>query len=498
MQTKKIIDRLRYPGNKLSERVIHGTFWVFSLRVFNRGFSLVRIIILARLLAPEDFGLFGIAMLALHALQTFSVTGLDQALIQKKGDIKTYLNSAWTVQVIRGFVLAVILVAGAPLVAIFFKEPQALMLIRVLGIAVFIKSLRNIGIIYFQKDLEFHKQFAFQLSGTFTDLAVSITAAFILRNAWALIFGLLAGNSVRLVVSYLVHSYRPSFTMDREKSKELFNFGRWILGSSIVIFIATQGDDIFVGKVLSTYALGLYQISYRLSNAMATEITHVISKVTFPAYSKLQDSVLSLKKAFMKTFNVTVFFSIPLAVGIYLLIPEFATIFLGEKWLPLIRPVRILAIAGAIRSISAIWGPLYRARGIPNLAFIKNVWRVIATFAPIYILTTKFGISGTSVSVVIGILAAFAFDIYYIEVKSRLDLKLTEILKNLLPPITGSIFFLVFILSLKFTTTMNWVLFIAVIPVSIGLYIAGVYLFQLMFKFSPLKDLASLLKSAKR
>jgi len=231
MNFKHIYGRLRKPGETLSQRVVHGGIWVFGLRITDRSFKLIRTIILARLLAPNDFGLFGIAMLALATLQGFSRTGFDQALIQKKEDTEPYLNSAWTVQIIRGFILAIILLVGAPLVGIFFEEPRAIMLVRVLGASVFLENLKNIGIVYFQKEMEFHKQFVYQFSGTIADIAVAIPAALILQSVWALVFGLLAGNFVRVIVSYIIHPYRPSFRLDWDKSKELFNFGRWVLGS---------------------------------------------------------------------------------------------------------------------------------------------------------------------------------------------------------------------------------------------------------------------------
>ena len=108
-KTKKFVKNLITPGGTLSQRVVKSGFWVFFLRIFNQGFSLLRLIILARILSPNDFGLMGIALLTMSILETFSETGFQQALIQKKEDIKSYLDSAWTVLILRGFVLFVIL-----------------------------------------------------------------------------------------------------------------------------------------------------------------------------------------------------------------------------------------------------------------------------------------------------------------------------------------------------------------------------------------------------
>jgi O-antigen/teichoic acid export membrane protein len=396
------------PGGTLSQQVVRGGFWVFALRIVDRLFSLARTIVLARLLAPKDFGLFGIALLAMSALETFSQTGFQQALIQQKKDIRPYLDTTWTVQVIRGSVLALILFGISPYVAAFFGEPAAAALLRVLGLSMLFQGFANIGVVYFQKELEFRKQFVFQLSGTPVDFVVAITAALLLRNAWALIFGLLAANFVRMVVSYLIHPYRPRVQFEGAKVKELYSFGRWVLGSSVLVFLTTQGDDIFVGKFLGVTALGLYQLAYQISNMPATEITHVIAQVTFPTYSKLQNDLPKLGEAYLKVVQVTAFISTPLAGMIFILSREFTHIFLGEKWLPIVPAMQILVLAGLVRSVAGISGYVFQGMGSPKIDTILQMIRLSVLAIAIYPLTTRWGISGASLAVLLSILVSGA------------------------------------------------------------------------------------------
>lgn len=393
------LKRLFSPGETLSQRVVRGGLWVFALRIVTRLFGLVRTIILARLLAPEDFGLFGIALLTMSALETFSQTGFQAALIQKKEDIGPYLDTAWTLQAIRGAVLASILFGIGPYVAAFFATPAAAALVRVLGISVLFQGFTNIGVVYFQKQLDFHKQFAYQLGGTLADLLVAITAAILLRNAWALVFGLLAGTFARMGVSYLIHPYRPRFRLEGAKARELYSFGRWILSGSVLSFLFTQGDDALVGKVLGVTALGFYQMAYRVSNLPATEITHVVSQVSFPAYSKLQDDLMKLREAFLGTIQITALISLPLAGGIFALAPDFARIFLGERWMPMVPPMQVLTLFGAARSIS--YGSLYTSVGKPQVLTKIIAGKLLILSVIIYPLTTMWGILGTAVGVLI-------------------------------------------------------------------------------------------------
>jgi len=252
-------------------------------------------------------------------LETFSQTGFQDALIQKKEDTKSYLDAAWTVLILRGFILFAILYLIAPYAAAFFEAPEAKSIIQVIGLAVLLQAFTNIGVIYFHKELEFNKAFIYQFAGTLADFIVAVSAVLILGTVWALVFGLLAGNVARCFMSYVIHPYRPLLSSDLGKAKELFGFGKWILGSSILIFLITQGDDIFVGKLLGVTALCFYQMAYRISNMPATEITHVISRVTFPIYSKLQDDIHKVKEAYLKVLQVTAFLSFPIACFIFVL-----------------------------------------------------------------------------------------------------------------------------------------------------------------------------------
>lgn len=398
----------------LSKKVVQGGMWIFGLRIINRGLGFVRTIILARLLVPEDFGLFGIAMLAIATLETFSQTGFQAALIQKKENVESYLDTAWTVSAIRSVLLFLILFFSAPLVATFFNLPQATLVIKVIAVSTLLSGFRNIGILFFQKELKFNKVFFYELSATLVDLTVAITLAFMLRNVWALVWGGLAANFVRLFMSYMLHKYRPRVRFRKSEFKELFGFGKWILGSSILVFLATQGDDIFVGKMLGVTALGLYQMAYLISNLPATEIAHVVSQVTFPAYSKFQNDIQRLREAYLDVLHLTAFVSIPMAGGIFILAPEFTKIFLGVKWMPMVSAMQVLALAGLIRSIAKTAGVLFLAIGKPQIDTLWHITRLFVLAILIYPFAMKWGLTGVSIVVFLSILVmsiGFGFEV---------------------------------------------------------------------------------------
>lgn len=361
-------------GEFVSHRAVSGGFWVFSTRFTAQAFSLARLVILARFLDSYDFGLMGIALLTMTSIDTFSQTGFQHALIQKKGDIKDYLDAAWTFLVLRGVAITLIIFAVAPFAADLFGAPEAMLIIGVTGLSMLLISFTNIGVIYFQKDLDFKKYFIYMVGGTITDFAVAIGAVLVIGSVWALVFGLLAGHLVRMLTSYTIHQYRPKWNLDFRKARELFDFGKWILGSTILLFLVTRVDSIVVGVLVSVAALGFYQMAYNLANAPTAVVANVVSQVTFPAYAKLQENMRMLRSAYLRVLKATSYFSVCVACFIVVLAENFTVLFMGENWLPMVPIMQILVIAGTIRSVAATTWPVFNAIGKPR---IDTSWQAL-------------------------------------------------------------------------------------------------------------------------
>jgi len=474
---RKIIKRMTSSGQSLSGKTARGTFWVFTLRIIDRLFKLVRIIILARILSPDDFGIFGIALLVLSILGSFSQTGFSQALIQKKEDIRSYLDTAWTVRVIRAVLIAIVVFFLAKPAASFFGAPGAEYIIRVIGFSIIIQSLGNIAVLYFQKELKFHKFFKYQFIGTVVDFAVVIVAVYLLKSVWALVLGLLAGTFTRCIMSYVIEPYRPKFRFVKSQARELFGFGKWVLGSGILIFFIIQGDDIFVGGLLGATMLGFYQMAYRISNTPTTETTHVISQVSFPLYAKLQEDLPRLRDAYLKVLQLVTLISFPLTGFIIVLAPEFTRVFLGEQWMPIVPAMQVLALAGLLRSIITTTIPLFRATGKPKIETRWQIVRLIAIVIIIYPLTIKYGILGTSIAIV---LSAFISSIgFCFQAIKMVKSGTRTFVRLLIMPLVNSIIISLSLYILKFYINgENIGGLILLILIGVALFIGIIYLFD--------------------
>ncbi|MEF8814591.1 MAG: lipopolysaccharide biosynthesis protein, partial [Halovenus sp.] len=363
MDFSKLVEKLRArmsPSGSVVERAVKSGVWEGGMNTLNRVIQLAKIAILAHLLPPKEFGVLGIGFLTLAVFESFSQLGINAALIQREDEnIDRYLNTAWVLQIARGLLLMSAIFLVAPYFASWFGEPRATNVIRALGVGPLLLGLKNPGVVYFRKGLQFHLRFVQILSGTTVNFVTAVSLGVVLGNVWALVAGTVVGNVASVVLSFVLHDYRPNLEFELDRAHELVDFGKWVFGNSIVGFLQNQGDDIFVGWLLGATPLAFYQMAYRFSNAPATELTSVIGSVAFPSLSQVQADSDKLRNGYLRTLRFSVFLAFPVAAGIAIVAPSFVRVFLGNDWVPIVPVLQVLAVWGAIRALGSSSGPVW-------------------------------------------------------------------------------------------------------------------------------------------
>lgn len=413
------------PRGDLATRSIRSGAWELGLNLGTRALEVVVLVVLARLLTPADFGLIGIALLTFGGVNRLTRLGIDEALIYNRDDdVDRYLDTAWTLSVGRGLLLGAFIFLVAPVVAGFFGEPRATDVIRGIAFVPVVVGFRNPGVLYFVKDLQFHRQFVFRLSGAVVDFAVALAFAVAYRSVWALVFGYLAGEVTRALVSYLTHPYRPRPRFDRELAGDLLGYGKWITANNCLGFLLSKGDDIFVGWYLSATALGLYQIAYRTASAPATEVTKTVSNVIFSTYSKLQGDAEALRRTLLRTLQLVSSVSFPMAVGIVITAPVFVEGVLGPQWRPATGAMQLLALYGLVLSLTTVFNQISKALGRPDYIARVGAVRLLALAVAIVPATAAFGITGTAGAVVgVFLFVAFPLHLYLVSTLTGVSLR---------------------------------------------------------------------------
>lgn len=277
------------PAGTLRRRAIRGSLLEFAgfgaAQVLRLGSNLI----MTRLLFPEAFGLMALVYILIAGLELLSDVGLQASVVQNpRGDDERFLNTAWTIQLLRGAVLAALAAALAWPMALLYEEPQLRSLMPVAALGLAIAGGNSMSLLLLRRRLAIGKLTAIELSTQVASTATMIVWAWLHPTVWALVAASLVAATGRLVASHAIREAPlPRLVWDREAAASLYHFGKWIFGSSALHFLARQADRLLLGRFVGMAGLGVYSIAVFLSEAFADVVTRLTHGVLFPALSEV-------------------------------------------------------------------------------------------------------------------------------------------------------------------------------------------------------------------
>jgi lipopolysaccharide exporter len=437
----------------LATKALRGGFWVSLSSLGVNGIAFVRSIILARLLVPEVFGLMSICLLVIRGLEVFTQTGFGQALIQRKANFADARDTAFTLLVVRGFILCGLLFLISPLIAKFYQKETLDSAVKVIALSFVFSGFKNINTIAYQKELKFKYLSYLEQITTFINFGIVVALAYITRSIWALVLGQVIASAVNTLISYIIIPPRIKFKLDRNIARELLSYGKFITGVSIVLFIVSELDNALIGKILGLEALGYYVLAFSIANVVTSNIAKVLSGVMFPAYSKLQDDPLQLKSFYLIVIKLIALIVIPAAFGILSLSPEIIKVVYGERWLPALIPLQILIIFGSLRAFAAVNGYVFNGIGKPNYDFWTGLIRLLMLSILIFPSTIWFGIEGTAIAVTISMIFQLVTGNYFLG--RLINVKIYEVIRLIVKPFISGLIMAIIITWLKSNISQN-------------------------------------------
>lgn len=276
-------------SNTLKEKAIRGTLWT----IFGYGTSQVlrfgSNLILTRLLVPELFGLMALVQIFIRGLTLFSDIGINPSIIRSdRGEDPIFLNTAWSIQAVRGFGLWVGCLIIALPAANYYDDQRLRWLIPVVGFTTIISGFNSTIIPSLNRRMEFRKLAVFELGIQVVSLIILVTWAWLNPTIWALVGGNLISVALTALISHKINSGKPNrFVWDKEAVKEIVSFGKWIFLSTAMTFLASEADRILLGKFFSLEMLGIYVIAFTFADIPRQVSLKISSKVIFPAISQL-------------------------------------------------------------------------------------------------------------------------------------------------------------------------------------------------------------------
>ena len=408
----------------LTRRVAIGATWLVAGRWVIRLIGLISVLVLARLLTPEDFGIVALAGLVVAVLDALTDFRFGQALVHYQDATIEEYNTAWTFNVIRGTAVAALLVGGASLFAGIFRDPRLVQVFQVLAVVAILDGLQNIGTIQFTKDIRFDRDFRLKVIPRLGTFVVTLALAFLWRSYWALIAGMVAGRVTSLIVSYAMHPYRPRFCISA--SRRLFAFSSWLMGGQVISLINQRLEQLLIGGFLSPALVGIYNVAYELAAMATTELVGPAAQALFPGFSQIANDKARLRQAYEKSVQFVVAIGTPLGIGLALVAPEFIVIVLGLKWIDAVLPLRVLSIMFSVSVLAlastGLLPAIGRTRDVFMIDFILFVIRTPVTALLVWQL-------GFAAAVWARLAAGTWWVIHYMSVvRQRLDISFRRLL----------------------------------------------------------------------
>ncbi len=393
-------------NDALEKKAVRGGIIEMAGYVLSQALRLGGNILLTRLLMPEAFGRMQMVLAINIGLTLLSDVGIEQSVIQnEKGDEETFLNTAWTMQFIRGIGLYVASLALTYPYAMWQGDDALLTLLPVSALAVLFAGISSTSEFTLRRRVNIKTLLALDLGSQLVGLVTMISLAWtVLPSVWALVVGTIANECVRSIATHTLIDvgYRNRICWDPKARDAIFSFGKWIFGSSAVFFLAGYGDRLLLGHFVGAGVLGVYGIALMLSEAALTAVGKVVHGVLFPVFAQVQkQGPAALSKMYYATRAK---FDIVSMGGLGLLMtlgPFFVDLLWDERYHDAKWMLSILAVRGAAR---AIFGPADSAlmsMGMVRFGFANNLARTIFVFAGIPIGHHLAGMAGVVWAMVI-------------------------------------------------------------------------------------------------
>lgn len=394
--------------SQLTTLFIRGVMWYGGSTAITAFLRIGVIAFLARLLSPEDFGLFSVTLLLIGFGDDLGDLGMGPAIIQKQKISQKLLSTIFWMVMLAGMAFFLAGVISAPVFAWFFKEDLLRDLIMVASISFIFRSSAVVHHSLLKKELDFGKIALLEMVAAIVFSGVTLVSAFQGFGVWSLVYGFLASRISQMILAWQFCPFRPQFHFAIEECRDVFHFGFKIIGERISYFFSSRMDYILIGHLLGTQLLGYYTLAAEPVNMVYQKISGMVSQVAFSAFSKTQHNVDRVRWGYRKMNKTLSLFNFPVLAGLTILAGEFVNVFYGPGWEQVVLPLQILCGVGAIRSLMNSNGSILYALNRPDLAFKWGIIQMVTIPVPVWI-GSFYGLPGIAVSLLITFLFYFVY-----------------------------------------------------------------------------------------
>ncbi len=433
----------------LKLKTLSGVKWQVSNKVIQKVISVGTFAVLARILEPFVFGLFAMAFILIDGLAMFQTMGLDSGIIQRKNLTQEDTSTAFFMVQGLGIIMTALCFIVAPIAGAFFENPDITSITRALGLIFTMSCFGRIPQTLLVRDMKFNVTSTIEIVGTITNSIFAILFALKSPTVWALVWAYLIKQSVMTSLTWYYAKFKLSFVFNKQVAKELFHFGKYLVGISFIWYFNANIGMTVVGKILGATLLGYFMLARNITDFVNTHFTQLISRVMFPAYAHIQDDPETLKRAFLKTIKFVSVFTVPFSFGLIIMAPELVNFLYGEKWLAIIPLIQMMGFTQILAPVLGCTGSIYNGCGKPKYSYWLGIIFLCTYFPIVTVMSLKFDLMGT---VIAGLMTHFIMvpvNLYY--VKKIVDFKISEFFFQMrIPMLSGVCMAIVLLVSKAF------------------------------------------------
>ena len=384
--------------------MLKGFTWI-GFGIVTQGLIRVGVLaIMARLVAPRDFGLIGIAFIFTNFAERVGQIGVGAAFVQRSDVSDNDRKTAFFLSFLSGLGIALILTASAPYVARFFHEPEVVPILIALALGFVIDGLGVVSDSLLQRELKFREIVRVETFSLVVGIAVvGVVLGFLGWGVWALVYSNLAFRFLRsglLLISYPV-SMRGTISV--QSARRLLSTGVGFSLGRVLNFLSLQGDNFVVGRVLGAEVLGMYTRAYQAMTLPAMYVGQAFDRVLFPALAQKQENLEALKRGLLGTLEIATLVALPVSVGMHLLSDELVLVLFGERWRAIIPVLSILSLGVFFRTTYKCSDVLIRSQGRVYNYAAGQAWYTLVIVIGSFVGARLYGVTGVAYAVVIGV-----------------------------------------------------------------------------------------------
>ncbi|MBD1395628.1 lipopolysaccharide biosynthesis protein [Pontibacter sp. JH31] len=418
-------------SKNLASKAVSGLKWSSAGTIANAVMQIGYTSAMARLLAPEAFGLVALSAVILRFGYYFANLGLNQAIVQKEELTADHIRAAFTSSALLGTVFTILAWLLAPFATLIFDMPEVVPIVRVMALAFVVGGFSATATSLLQRNMRFKELSIVEtLSYVVSYLGAGIVLAYLGFGVWSLVYASLLQAALVAVGAYVMarHSVLPIF--DWAAYRPLFAYGSKMSIISFLEFIYNDLATLLIGRVLGAYRLGIYNRAFMLVNLPMYNLTRTVSRVVFPSFSKLQSETEKLAQVYLSSTTLLATLIIPVCLGIMVAAPEIVHVVLGSQWTDSIPVLQVLSLAIPLSFITMFAGIVCDAKAVLNWKIVITV-TLIVVISSLFFLLKSYGLVGFGLALLISELIRIGM--YQTLMKKILQLSYWKQLRVYLP-----------------------------------------------------------------